>query len=348
MFHRLQTSFVLPHVIVCIVYRFTFCRWPLHCLHICIFAAGCCIVCAFAYLPHDVTLFMNLARIFFFVYLHFCHTMLILFLDLHFATRCYSVYAFTFLPFAFVLLLKKLYFFAACCWILYRFTFCILLLHCLQIYVFATCCRILYKFTFSRYCIVYTFTFCHLPLHCLCIYKRRCIVRRLHFFRTMFHRLQTSFVLPHVIVCIVYRFTFCRWPLHCLHICIFAAGCCIVCAFAYLPHDVTLFMNLARIFFFVYLHFCHTMLILFLDLHFATRCYSVYAFTFLPFAFVLLLKKLYFFAACCWILYRFTFCILLLHCLQIYVLATCCCILYKFTFSRYCIVYTFTSLTRSM
>ena len=158
MFHRLQTSFVLPHVIVCIVYRFASCRWLLHCLRICIFAARCYIVYEFS--TH-----------FLFMYLHFCHTMLILFLDLHFATRCYSVYAFTFLPFVFVLLLKKLHFFAACCWIIYRFTFCILLLHCLQIYIFATCCHILYKFTFSRYCIVYTFTFCHLPLHCLCIYN---------------------------------------------------------------------------------------------------------------------------------------------------------------------------------
>ena len=164
--------------------------------------------------------------------------MLILFLDLHFATRCYSVYAFTFLPFAFVLLLKKLYFFAACCWILYRFTFCILLLHCLQIYVLATCCCILYKFTFSRYCIVYTFTFCHLPLHCLCIYKRRCIVRRLHF------SVRCS------IVCKLHLF--CRTLLYALFTDLhFAAGRCIVYTFAYLPLAVALFAHL---------HICRTML----------------------------------------------------------------------------------------
>ena len=150
-------------------------------LHICIFAAGCCIVWH--------TMFHCLP-----IYI-FCHGQRTVSIFYIFATRYWILYEFTFLPLRwllhwlciyitvsiffcvftflplvvalivhlhfcrlFVCIDNKFTFFAAHCCILCTFRFChlLLLLHCLQIYIFAACC-----------CIIYIFTFCRLFFHCL-------------------------------------------------------------------------------------------------------------------------------------------------------------------------------------
>ena len=166
-------------------------------LHICIFAAGCCIVwhtmfhCLpiyifvtdsgqfqyFTFLPHDIEFCMNLHFCryagccidcaftlqfqYFFVYLHFCRWLLHWLCIYIFAVYLYVLITnLHFLPHTVVFFARSDFATCCCSCIVCAFTFLPFVLYCLQIYIFVTCCCIVYKFTFLPLAVA-LFTYLH-------------------------------------------------------------------------------------------------------------------------------------------------------------------------------------------